>query len=57
VRIFDAEGKPAGQIEVPTPNVTSCAIGGPALDQLFITTAQNGQDQGGGVLYIADLAS
>ena len=29
-------------IKVPAPNVTSCAFGGPNLDQLYITTARNG---------------
>jgi sugar lactone lactonase YvrE len=31
-----------GKIRVPAPNVTSCAFGGPNLDQLWITTARQG---------------
>jgi sugar lactone lactonase YvrE len=27
------------RVEVPAPNVTSCAFGGPDLDVLYITTA------------------
>jgi sugar lactone lactonase YvrE len=29
-------------VEVAAPNVTSCAFGGPSLDQLYATTARNG---------------
>jgi sugar lactone lactonase YvrE len=29
-------------VNVPTPNVTSCAFGGANLEQLYITTARNG---------------
>jgi sugar lactone lactonase YvrE len=29
-------------VNVPAPNVTSCAFGGPKLEQLYITTARNG---------------
>ena len=32
-------GELIGKVEVPAPNVTSCAFGGPALDVLYITTA------------------
>lgn len=32
-------GKLIGKVEVPAPNVTSCAFGGPDLDILYITTA------------------
>lgn len=38
---FDPEtGKLIGKLEVPAHNVTSCAFGGPELDQLYITTAR-----------------
>eukprot|EP00164_Ancoracysta_twista_P018408 GFYU01031849.1.p1 GENE.GFYU01031849.1~~GFYU01031849.1.p1 ORF type:complete len:383 (-),score=-28.13 GFYU01031849.1:16-1164(-) len=30
----------AGRIELPVPLVTSCCIGGPKMDQLFMTTAR-----------------
>jgi len=32
-------GKLIGKVEVPAPNVTSCAFGGPDLNVLYITTA------------------
>ncbi|MGD9328549.1 MAG: SMP-30/gluconolactonase/LRE family protein [Cyclobacteriaceae bacterium] len=32
-------GELIGKVEVPAPNVTSCAFGGPDLDVLYITTA------------------
>ena len=31
-------------IPVPANLTTSCAFGGPALDQLYVTTARYGQD-------------
>lgn len=34
-----ATGTLMGRVEVPAPNVTSCAFGGPDLDILYITTA------------------
>jgi sugar lactone lactonase YvrE len=37
-----ATGELLQTIEVPAPNVTSCAFGGPDLDRLYITTARNG---------------
>jgi sugar lactone lactonase YvrE len=37
-----ATGELLEVIKVPAPNVTSCAFGGPNLDQLYITTARNG---------------
>lgn len=37
-----ATGELLQVVEVPAPNVTSCAFGGPHLDQLYITTARNG---------------
>ncbi|HEV2352629.1 MAG TPA: SMP-30/gluconolactonase/LRE family protein [Puia sp.] len=33
-------GRCVGKIELPVPNVTSCAFGGPDLDHLLITTAR-----------------
>ena len=37
-------GRPLERIEVPARRVTSCAFGGPGLDELYITTARNGLD-------------
>ncbi|HEX8442695.1 MAG TPA: SMP-30/gluconolactonase/LRE family protein [Allosphingosinicella sp.] len=42
VRRFSPEGELIGRIEVPTARPTSCVFGGPALDQLFITSASIG---------------
>jgi sugar lactone lactonase YvrE len=36
------DGAYLGKINIPAPNVTSCAFGGPNLDYLYITTAQQG---------------
>ena len=32
-------GKLLGRIEIPAPQVTSVAFGGPQLDELYVTTA------------------
>jgi sugar lactone lactonase YvrE len=37
-----ATGELLQVVEVPAPNVTSCAFSGPNLDQLYITTARDG---------------
>jgi sugar lactone lactonase YvrE len=42
VRRFTPDGAPAGGVTLPTPNITSPAFGGPALDRLFITSAREG---------------
>lgn len=42
VRCFSPEGAPIDRIELPVARPTSCAFGGPALDQLFITSASVG---------------
>jgi sugar lactone lactonase YvrE len=50
-------GEPVGAIDLPAANVTSCAFGGPNLDELYITSAWAGlsaedraqQPQAGGV--------
>jgi sugar lactone lactonase YvrE len=34
------QGRQIAEIEVPAPNVTSCAFGGPHLDELYITSAR-----------------
>lgn len=45
-----------GQVDLPTPLVTSCAFGGPDLATLFITTAdEDGADPHAGRLFAADV--
>jgi sugar lactone lactonase YvrE len=44
VRVDPESGRALEQVSVPARNVTSCAFGGPELDQLFITTARAGTD-------------
>jgi len=39
IQRYDPAGRLTGVVRLPAANVTSCAFGGPALDQLFITTA------------------
>lgn len=39
VRRYAPSGELDGMLRLPVRNVTSCAFGGPALDELFITTA------------------
>lgn len=39
LRVNPADGSILQKIDVPAPKVTSCAFGGPNLDQLYITTA------------------
>lgn len=46
VRCWDAEdGRLLATVDVPTPKTTSCAFGGPGMDQLFITSAGGGEDE------------
>ena len=43
---FDpTDGRQLYRVEVPAPNVTSCAFGGEDLDCLYITTAREGLDE------------
>jgi sugar lactone lactonase YvrE len=42
VHRYDAAGRLTAVVEVPTPQVTACTLGGPQLDQLFITTSREG---------------
>lgn len=44
VRGYTADGVLAEVVEVPVKKVTACTFGGPQLDQLFITTSQEGVD-------------
>jgi sugar lactone lactonase YvrE len=42
VHRYDAGGRLDAVVELPVPNVTACAFGGPGLDQLFVTTSREG---------------
>ena len=42
---FDASGERLEVLPLPVRNVTSCCLGGPALDTLYVTTAENGGDE------------
>jgi sugar lactone lactonase YvrE len=42
VRRIAPNGEVDGVLRLPVSNVTSCAFGGPALDELFVTTAADG---------------
>ena len=53
---YSPDGELLGVVEVPTPLVTSCAFGGPVLEDLYITTAARDLDPaapGAGDLYVA----
>jgi sugar lactone lactonase YvrE len=59
VHRYAPDGALSEVIELPTPNVTACTLGGPHLDQLFITTTQEGLPPGSdplaGALFRADV--
>lgn len=42
VRVLSPDGEIIQDINIPAPQVTSCAFGGPDLKTLFVTTAQEG---------------
>jgi sugar lactone lactonase YvrE len=46
VHRYDGDGRLDEVIEVPTPQVTACTLGGPRLDQLLVTTSRQGLDPG-----------
>jgi sugar lactone lactonase YvrE len=50
IQRYDADGTLNGVVRLPAAFVTSCAFGGPELDQLFITTAA-GPGRSGGALF------
>ena len=58
VRRYDADGQLDEVVEVPTAQVTACTLGGPELDQLFITTSrqdmQPGDDPLAGAVLVVD---
>jgi sugar lactone lactonase YvrE len=60
VRRYGPDGRLDAVVEVPTAQVTACALGGPDLDQLFITTSRQGmgpdEDPLAGALFRADVA-
>ena len=39
---FNASGERLEVLPLPVRNVTSCCLGGPALDILYVTTAEDG---------------
>jgi sugar lactone lactonase YvrE len=45
VRRFLPDGTPDAVVAVPASKVTSCTFGGPALDELYVTTACFGLDE------------
>ena len=47
VHRYAPDGRLDQRIELPVAQVTSCAFGGPALEELYITTAQEGFPPGG----------
>ena len=59
VHRYTADGRLDGVVEVPAAKVTACALGGPGLDQLFITTSREGLAPGeqplAGSLFRADV--
>jgi sugar lactone lactonase YvrE len=36
---YDPDGRKVREIRLPAANVTCCAFGGPAMDELYVTTA------------------
>jgi sugar lactone lactonase YvrE len=59
VHRYRADGVLDGVVRLPTAQVTACTFGGPALDQLFITTSREGlapdDDPLAGSLFRADV--
>ena len=47
VERYAPDGRLDRRVEVPAQQASSCAFGGPDLDLLFITTAQEGFPPGG----------
>ncbi|MGY1827386.1 MULTISPECIES: SMP-30/gluconolactonase/LRE family protein [unclassified Blastococcus] len=57
VHRYDRDGRRDAVVELPTPQVTACTLGGRALDRLFVTTsAEGGLDDGvAGSLFTVDV--
>jgi sugar lactone lactonase YvrE len=59
VHRYTADGRLDGVVEVPAAQVTACALGGPGLDQLFVTTSREGlgpdEEPLAGSLFVADV--
>jgi sugar lactone lactonase YvrE len=59
VHRYRSDGVLDGVVELPTAKITACTFGGPALDQLFITTSREGMapddDPIAGSLFRADV--
>ena len=59
VHRYRADGVLDGVVDLPTAKVTACTLGGPGLDQLFITTSREGMapedDPIAGSLFRADV--
>jgi sugar lactone lactonase YvrE len=50
IQRYNAAGRLTGVVRLPAANVTSCAFGGPNLDQIYITTAE-GPGRSAGALF------
>ena len=50
IQRYSADGRLTGVVRLPAAHVTSCAFGGPGLDQLYITTAA-GPGRSAGALF------
>lgn len=59
VHRYAADGRLDGVVDVPTPQVTACTLGGPGLDRLFVTTSREGlppdAEPLAGALFAADV--
>ena len=59
VHRYRPDGKLEGRVELPVRQVTACTFGGPALDQLYITTSRLGVGPGAepaaGAVFRADV--
>lgn len=54
---YQPDGRLEAVVELPVRQVTACIFGGPALDELYITTSRQGAEDGGraqaGSVYVA----